>query len=109
MLRLKSKPVAPEDEFLALPGAEPITVLQVANDNLPYACQCPLCGGVFQIPQGTLYEIEDDSIPDIDSGAEPRSVSDNRPIPRENTFREEGPSEMSTETEINERPSGEEE
>lgn len=70
MLRLKRTAPKPEDEYIALPGAEPLTIVKVANENLPYGCQCPLCGGIFQIPQGVLYKLEDDNIADIDSGAE---------------------------------------
>lgn len=98
MLRLKINKQREEDDYLALPGAEPLTILQVANDNLPYACQCPLCGGTFQIPQGVLYEIEDDNIPDIDSGTEPVG-----PTPGPATqppFARTG----NTETEMNEGP-----
>lgn len=69
MLRLK-RTVKPDDMYLALPDAEPVTLLQVSSENLPYACQCPLCGGIFDIPKGILYKIEDDGIDDIDSGSE---------------------------------------
>lgn len=71
MLRLKTRIHDVEDENLAIPGAQPLTLLQVSNDNLPYACQCPLCGGIFEIPKGTLYEIEEDNIVDEDLGIEP--------------------------------------
>lgn len=68
-LRLKTQSKA-EDSFLALPGSEPVTLIALPTDNLPYACQCPLCGGIFEIPQSTLYRIEDDGFEDIDSDTE---------------------------------------
>lgn len=71
MLRLKSFKKKPEDIRLALPDAEPVTIVKINNESLPYACQCPLCGGIFDIPQGVLYRIEEDEFEDIDSGAEP--------------------------------------
>ena len=67
MLRLKSRSHDVRDEFLSIPDSQPITMLQVSADNLPYACQCPLCGGVFEIPEGILYKVEEDDIPDVDS------------------------------------------
>lgn len=91
MLRLKTQTTRPlqlhsagesdNDEFLAIPGAEPVTLLQVANDNLPYGCQCPLCGGIFEIPQGILYRIEQDDIPDIDSDSEFSPISEKNASP----------------------------
>jgi hypothetical protein len=61
MLRLKKQA---NEAYLALPGAEPVTMHEIPGDSLPYACQCPLCGGIFQIPTGILYKIEDDGIAD---------------------------------------------
>ena len=69
VLRLKSK-IQNDDEYLALPGAEPVTLVQVSTENLPFGCQCPLCGGLFELPQGLLYRIENDELPDIDSDAQ---------------------------------------
>ena len=67
-LKLRSK--QDPDEFLALPGAEPVTLVRVSSKNLPFGCQCPFCGELFELPQGNLYKIEDDEYADIDSGAE---------------------------------------
>lgn len=78
MLRLKK--YKKESEGLAIPESEPVTLIEVSSENLPYGCQCPLCGGIFQIPQSTLYKLEDDNIQDIDSDTEvlgPRSGPDN--------------------------------
>lgn len=62
MLRLKTQNHRVTDEYLALPEAQPVTLLQVSNENLPYACQCPLCGGIFEIPRGTIYRIEESDL-----------------------------------------------
>ena len=70
MLRLK-KQSKRDDTYLALPTAEPVTLYKLPEENLPYACQCPLCGGVFDIPEGALYKLEEDDYADIDSEAEP--------------------------------------
>lgn len=74
MLRLKKHHADPTEEYLALPGAEPVTLVEIPGDNLDYACQCPLCGGIFNIPEGVLYKIEEDDIEDVDSGAEPSDM-----------------------------------
>lgn len=66
-LRLKNKQHSNKDDFLAIPDAQPITLHEVRSDNLPYACQCPLCGGIFEIPTGILYEISDDTYEDKES------------------------------------------
>lgn len=49
---------------LALPTSTPRTLIEVDSENLPYACQCPLCGGLFNIPEGLLYKIEEDNLLD---------------------------------------------
>lgn len=66
MLRLQKS----ETTGLALPESTPQTLIEVDSASLPYACQCPLCGGLFQIPEGLLYRIEDDSYEDEDSEAD---------------------------------------
>lgn len=71
MLRLKKHPKR-DDEYLALPGAEPVTLYEFPSKNLPYACQCPLCGGLFNIPESTVYKLEDDDYEDVDSETEPK-------------------------------------
>lgn len=76
MLRLKKQIHDVKDEKLALPGAQPLTLIQVSSDNLPYGCQCPLCGGIFEIPQGILYKLQEDGIADVDSGAEAKGPGD---------------------------------
>lgn len=63
-LRLKNKHHSDKDDFLAIPEAEPVTLHEISSDNLPYACQCPLCGGIFEIPTGILYEISNDAYED---------------------------------------------
>ena len=64
MIRFK----APE-QGLALPTSTPMTLIEV-DSNIPYACQCPCCGEIFQIPDTLLYKIEDDNFLDGDSDAE---------------------------------------
>jgi hypothetical protein len=59
-----------KDSGLAMPDSTPKTLIEVDSENLPYACQCPLCGGLFNIPEGLLYKIEEDSLKDADFGAE---------------------------------------
>lgn len=59
-----------KDSGLALPESTPKTLIEVNSENLPYACQCPLCGGLFNIPEGLLYKIEEDSLLDGEFGAE---------------------------------------
>ncbi len=59
-----------KDSGLAMPESTPKTLIEVDSENLPYACQCPLCGGLFNIPEGLLYKIEEDSLEDADFGAE---------------------------------------
>lgn len=105
MLRLKTQLHDVKDDYLSLPNAQPLTLLQVSSENLPYACQCPLCGGIFEIPKGILYEIEEDDIPDTNSGVEPTETrpesgffgDDQRPpAPQEKSNKvEEDVSEMS--------------
>lgn len=109
MLRLKTSPKTAEDEYVAIPGGEPITILQVANENLPYGCQCPLCGGVFQIPQGILYKIEDDDIPDVDSDTEfGASAESMTRMPSRGSSSSNEP-DIATMTETTETPAPEEE
>lgn len=67
-LQLKNENHSVKDEYLALPGAQPLTLHRVSSENLPYACQCPLCGGLFEIPTGILYKIEEDNLEDKESG-----------------------------------------
>lgn len=52
------------DSGLAMPGSTPRTLVQVDAESLPYACQCPLCGGLFNIPEGLLYRVEEDALLD---------------------------------------------
>lgn len=70
MLRLKR----PEEKGLAMPESTPVTLIQVDSDNLPYACHCPLCGGIFQLPEALLYKVQEDAFEDEDQGAEPTEV-----------------------------------
>ena len=74
MLRLQKTDL----KGLALPTATPQTLIEVDSSSLPYACQCPLCGGLFQIPEGLLYRIQDDSYDDADSDTDFEQMS-NRP------------------------------
>lgn len=69
MLRLKL-PDDSIDSGLALPQSTPKTLVQIEGENLPYACQCPCCGALFNIPEGLLYKIEEDTLIDGDLGAE---------------------------------------
>ena len=62
MIRLK----IPRDDGLALPKSTPVTLVEISSESLPYACQCPLCGEVFQIPEALLYKVEDDDFADDD-------------------------------------------
>ena len=71
MLRLQKSQMT----GLALPESTPQTLIEVDSASLPYACQCPLCGGLFQIPEGLLYRIEDDSYADEDSGTDFEQMS----------------------------------
>lgn len=59
-----------KDSGLALPESTPKTLVQIEGENLPYACQCPCCGALFNIPEGLLYKIEEDTLVDGDLGAE---------------------------------------
>lgn len=80
-LRLKNKR-QPEDDFLSLPESEPVTLHEIDSSNLPYACQCPLCGGIFEIPTGVLYELVEDNYEDKESNLEtigPSSMSTGSP------------------------------
>ena len=58
------------DSGLAIPESTPKTLIEVDSENLPYACQCPLCGGLFNIPEGLLYKVEEDVLADENFGAE---------------------------------------
>ena len=69
MLRLEL-PGDVKDSGLALPESTPKTLIQIESENLPYACQCPCCGALFNIPEGLLYKIEEDSLTYGDLGAE---------------------------------------
>lgn len=69
MLRLEL-PNDIKDSGLSLPQSTPKTLVQIEGENLPYACQCPCCGALFNIPEGLLYKIEEDSLIDGDLGAE---------------------------------------
>ena len=96
MLKLKLKKRIPEEDdnnFLAMPDAEPLTLHEIPGDTLPYACQCPLCGGVFQIPTGVLYKVDEDTeeeILDEDVGEELEPKLDTEPQPKaEPTIEEE--------------------
>lgn len=101
MLKLKLKKRIPEEDdnaFLAMPDAEPLTLYEIPGDTLPYACQCPLCGGVFQIPTGVLYRVDEDTeedteeeeILDEDVGEELEPKLDTEPQPKaEPTIEEE--------------------
>lgn len=66
------------DSGLAMPESTPRTLIEVDNENLPYACQCPLCGGLFNIPEGLLYKVEEDALldGDFDVAAEPEGGSE---------------------------------
>lgn len=91
-LQLKHQNHSVEDDFLALPGAQPLTLHQVSAENLPYACQCPLCGGLFELPTGILYKLEDDNIEDGESDLE--AIGPEGPGPGEDMgggFFNEGP------------------
>lgn len=59
---------------LALPESTPKTLIEISSESLPYACQCPLCGGLFDIPEGLLYKVEEDALLDGDFNTE---MSDN--------------------------------
>lgn len=62
MIRLK----IPREDGLALPKSTPVTLVEISSESLPYACQCPLCGEVFQIPEALLYKVEEDDFADDD-------------------------------------------
>ena len=62
MIRLK----IPRENGLALPKSTPVTLVEISSESLPYACQCPLCGEVFQIPEALLYKVEEDDFADDD-------------------------------------------
>lgn len=59
-----------KDSGLSLPGSTPKTLVEISSESLPYACQCPLCGGLFEIPEGLLYKIEEDELLDGEFGAD---------------------------------------
>lgn len=59
-----------KDSGLALPTSTPRTLVEVDSESLPYACQCPCCGSLFNIPEGLLYKVEEDTLLDGDFGAE---------------------------------------
>ncbi len=69
MLRLEL-PNDIKDSGLALPESTPKTLVQIEGENLSYACQCPCCGALFNIPEGLLYKIEENTLIDGDLGAE---------------------------------------
>lgn len=69
MLRLEF-PNQVKDTGLALPDSTPKTLIQVDSENLPYACQCPCCGALFNLPEGLLYKVEEDDLIDGDLGAD---------------------------------------
>lgn len=60
-----------KDSGLAIPESTPRTLVQIDGESLPYACQCPCCGSLFNIPEGLLYKVEEDVLLDGDFGAEP--------------------------------------
>lgn len=68
-----------KDSGLALPQSTPKTLIEVSGENLPYACQCPCCGSLFNIPEGLLYKIEEDELLDgtFDTDGDGSSETDN--------------------------------
>lgn len=54
------------DSGLAMPGSTPRTLIEIDSESLPYACQCPCCGSLFNIPEGLLFKVEDDNFLDED-------------------------------------------
>ena len=72
MLRLEL-PNDVKDSGLALPESTPKTLVQIEGENLPYACQCPCCGSLFNIPEGLLYKE-----PDFDEGGASSSTQESR-------------------------------
>lgn len=78
MIRLKN-PQLTGDTFLSLPDSEPVTLYEIPGSNLPYGCQCPLCGGIFEIPAGKLYKIVADSKPDVEGEADFKSMEKSAP------------------------------
>lgn len=59
-----------KDSGLALPTSTPRTLIEVDSESLPYACQCPCCGSLFNIPEGLLYKVEEDDLLDGNFSAE---------------------------------------
>lgn len=59
-----------KDSGLALPESTPKTLIEIEGENLPYACQCPCCGALFNIPEGLLFKVEEDTLIDGDFGVE---------------------------------------
>lgn len=81
MLRLKRQRPRPEDVYLALPGSKPVTLKVTDTDVLPYGCQCPLCGGMFEIPKANVFHIEPDNI--VDKKSNIQSSGDGGLLPRD--------------------------
>lgn len=52
------------DTGLAMPTSTPRTLIEIDGQSLPYACQCPCCGSLFNIPEGLLFKVEDDEFLD---------------------------------------------
>lgn len=93
------------DSGLALPGSTPKTLIQVDNENLPYACQCPCCGSIFNIPEGLLYKIEEDSLLDGDLSSEDAEGSAKRDVELnigDDEFEDIAPKLSSSEPEVGE-------
>lgn len=59
-----------KDSGLALPDSTPKTLIEIDGESLPYACQCPCCGALFNIPEGLLYKVEEDALADGTFGPE---------------------------------------
>lgn len=64
------------DSGLAMPGSTPRTLIEIDSESLPYACQCPCCGSLFNIPEGLLFKVEDDSFLDGDLNLDTDKDSD---------------------------------
>ena len=52
------------DSGLAMPESTPKTLIEIDSESLPYACQCPCCGSLFNIPEGLLFKVEEDEFLD---------------------------------------------
>jgi hypothetical protein len=75
MIRMKL-PENITNSGLAMPESTPKTLIEINGESLPYACQCPLCGGLFDIPEGLLYKVEEDTLKDGDFDAEATGSGD---------------------------------